>query len=101
MQTNQVLLSSIPLEDFKEVFRECIKLELASTIKNEPREADEFITENEVRDLFQISKVSLKKWRDEGKISFYRFGSRIRYKRAELINSATVKKRLKGGSIAL
>lgn len=101
MNQNQVLLSSIPLEELKELFRDCIKSELASTLKREPQETDEFITENEARTFLQVSKVSLKKWRDEGTIPFYRFGSRIRYKRAELINSATVSKKLKGRRVAL
>ena len=96
-----LLLSSIPWEDIKEELRDCIKTEFASTLKREPQEVEDFLTENEARTLLQVSKVSLKKWRDEGTIPFYRFGSRIRYKRSELINSATVSKKLKGRRVAL
>lgn len=50
-----------------------------------PPQSDEFLTENAVRDLLLVSKVTLKAWRDSGKINFYRIGSRIRYKKSELL----------------
>lgn len=85
---NQVLLSSIPLEDFKEVFRDCIKLELELRNNTSTQPSDELITEQEARQLLKISKVTLKKWRDAKKIPFYRYGSRIRYKKNELLDCA-------------
>ncbi len=83
---NQVLLTSIPVEDLKEVFRDCIRAELQTGIQSAPVEVDEFITEKEARQLLRVSKVTLKKWRDTNKIPFYRYGSRIRYKKYELLN---------------
>ena len=91
---NNIILSSIPIEDLKEVFRDCIRAELQSGNQSPTIVEDELITEKEARQLLRISKVTLKKWRDACKIPYYRFGSRIRYKRNELLNSAgTVKKR--------
>lgn len=88
-----VLLSPIPLDDLKEVFRDCIKSELAIAGRQEPPQPDEFITEEEARQLLHISKVTLKKWRDADKIPFYRFGTRIRYKKAELVATASTTKK--------
>jgi excisionase family DNA binding protein len=56
--------------------------------KQKPQQPDELLTETEAEALLQISRVTLKKWRDDGKLPYYRYGSRIRYKRAELIDAA-------------
>lgn len=83
-----ILLSSIPIEDLKEVFRDCIKLELELCKHSSTQPSDELITEQEARQLLKISKVTLKKWRDSNRITFYRYGTRIRYKKNELLNCA-------------
>ena len=81
--------------DFTTILRDCIKTELNASaplqFKND--EPVDLMTENEARDFLRVSKVTLKKWRDDKKINFYRIGSRIRYKRSELLTSLdTVKK---------
>jgi excisionase family DNA binding protein len=83
-----VFLSSIPIEDLKEVFRDCLKSELELCNRSSTQPSDELITEQEARQLLKISKVTLKKWRDAKKIPFYRYGSRIRYKKNELLDCA-------------
>ena len=56
--------------------------------KERPQEPDELLTEHQAAELLHVSRVTLHKWRDEGKLPFYRYGTRIRYKRAELIEAA-------------
>ena len=88
-----VIIPSITLDDFKTVLRDCIKTELsASAPPLLPQQNEDLITENEARDYLNVSKVTLKKWRDENKIRFYRIGTRIRYKRSELIEVNAPKK---------
>jgi excisionase family DNA binding protein len=83
-----IILSTIPIEDLKEVFRDCLKSELELCNSTSTQPSDELITEHEARQLLKISKVTLKKWRDAKKIPFYRYGSRIRYKKNELLDCA-------------
>ncbi len=84
--TNDLIFSSIPLEEFKTVLRDCIKIELSASAPPQiPSISDDLLTENEVRDFLHVSKVTLKKWRDDKKIPFYRIGSRIRYKKSEIL----------------
>jgi excisionase family DNA binding protein len=81
------LILSYTEDEFKTILRDCIKAELcASALQIPPQLSDEFINENQARDLLDISKVTLKKWRDENKIPYYRMGTRIRYKKHELIS---------------
>lgn len=90
---NNILFTPIPIEDLKEVFRDCIRAELQTGIPTASVEVDEFITEKEARQLLRVSKVTLKKWRDTNKIPFYRYGSRIRYKKNELLNGLSQDKK--------
>ena len=89
-----VLLTSISLDELKNALRECIKSELNQSMPPKPpKPEDDLITENQARDFLHVSKVTLKKWRDENKIPFYRIGSRIRYKKSEILTSLnTVRK---------
>jgi excisionase family DNA binding protein len=79
-----VILSSISIDDLTTIIRSCVKSEMANSVTQPPNE-EEFITENEVKEILQVSKVTLKKWRDNGKLPYYRIGSRIRYKRHEIL----------------
>jgi excisionase family DNA binding protein len=45
----------------------------------------EFLTAREVSKLLGVSLVTLDKWRKNGTLKSYRFGSRIRYKKIEII----------------
>ena len=88
------LIISYSEEEFKTVLRDCIKTELSLSAPPQPQTPpDDLITENEARDFLHVSKVTLKKWRDDNKLPFYRIGTRIRYKKSELISSLnTVRK---------
>jgi excisionase family DNA binding protein len=77
----ELLLTQITLEEFKSI----IKSELTTSAPEPKREkAETYLTENEAREFLKVSKVTLKKWRDTGKLSFYRAGSRIRYNEADI-----------------
>ncbi len=81
--------------DFTTILRDCIKTELSASapLQSQTDAPVDLMTENEARDFLRVSKVTLKKWRDDKKINFYRIGSRIRYKRSELLTSLeTIKK---------
>lgn len=94
-----LILSPISIRDFKEVLSGCIREELSNFTNKPIPPLEDFITENEAVKLLQVSKVTLSKWRKDKKIPFYRLGTRIRYKRQELIDSAQLPK--KYGRIAL
>lgn len=76
----------------KDELRELIREELNSVFKSlniapPPPLEENYITENEAKEILSVSKVTLKKWRDENRLKFYRFGTRIRYKKSELLET--------------
>ncbi len=90
--TNQII-STYTLDELKMVFSDCIKEELKNFTPQQSKEEDELITENEAKDFLKVSKVTLKTWRDKNLIKGYKLGTRVRYKKSELLNSLlTVKK---------
>ena len=46
---------------------------------------DEMLTVKEVAKLLGVSLVSIHAWKKDGKIKFYRYGSRIRFKKSEVL----------------
>ena len=53
-----------------------------------PKETiEDFITAKEVSIILGISLVTLHKWKKDGKLKFHRFGSRIRFKKSEILNT--------------
>ena len=86
--------------DFTTILRDCIKTELSASapLQSQTDAPVDLMTENEARDFLRVSKVTLKKWRDDKKINFYRIGSRIRYKRGELLTSLETGKKFGRGA---
>lgn len=88
---DNVILSSIPIEN--------LKIELSETIKKEfqaffleihtQKEQTEYLTRKEAAKVLSISLPTLNEWTKDGKVIGYRISSRVRYKRAELETALT------------
>jgi excisionase family DNA binding protein len=88
MQTN-VIVIPVTLDEL--VSR--LKAELspaAPVVAITPNE--EFFTAKEAAKRLQISLVTLHKWKADGKLKFYRFGSRVRFKWSEIENAGKFNK---------
>jgi excisionase family DNA binding protein len=91
---NDLILSNIPLTDFETLIRNCVKSELQSfSPAPPPQDQDELLTTAEAIKLLRVSKVTLSKWRTEGRIKFYRIASRIRFRKSELLDALTTPKK--------
>jgi excisionase family DNA binding protein len=62
-----------------------IKTEL-ETLKKEfqPKEPQEFLTRNEVRDLLKVDLSTVHNWTKRGKLRAYGIGNRVYYRRDEV-----------------
>jgi excisionase family DNA binding protein len=60
-------------------------------------DSDELLTSKQSAKLYGISLVTLHKWKISGKVKFYRIGSRIRFKRSELLSALQTPTKRKGG----
>ena len=61
-----------------------------------PAADDEMLTVKEVAKLLGVSLVSIHAWKKDGKIKFYKYGSRIRFKKSEVLQVEKYKGNKKG-----
>src|SRR5688572_4998722 len=80
-----ILLSPITLNELESVIRNCVKTELQNFAPEAPQPEEELMTTGEATKILRVSKVTLSKWRKEGRIKFYRIGTRVRFKKSELM----------------
>jgi len=84
-----MLLSAIPVSELKEIIAEVVNQQLTKHLPsvNQPPPGNDLITRKEAAQLLSISLPTLSDFTKSGKITGYRIGTRVRYKRSELENS--------------
>lgn len=90
MLKNHIALLPIPLEELKQelmngIREELTKLEETTTLN------EEFIKSDEACKMLKISNVTLTDWRRRGIIKYYKLGSRVFFKRSEILQSNSLK----------
>lgn len=84
---NTVLIP-MTMDVFKSVLSDTVRKELEkiSSVKDEPKQT-ELITRAETARILGISLPTLHDWTKKGIIAGYRIASRVRYKKAEILES--------------
>ena len=77
---------NIPLNEFEEIQKGWIK-EALREINPSSHKEEEILTRKETSALLGISLVTLNEYTKSGKIPGYRLGSRIRYKKQEVLDA--------------
>lgn len=81
------LIIEIPLEKLKRELAEVIKKEISLAMKecflNSP--ADEYLTRPQVAQILSISIATVGLWTKSGKITGYRIGNKVRFKKGEIL----------------
>jgi len=90
---NNFVLSPISLTDFETLIKNCVSSVLQSQTPEPPPQDDELLTTAEATKLLRVSKVTIHKWRKEGRIKFHRINTRIRFKRSELMEALQTSKK--------
>lgn len=87
--TQQIILTPFSVEQFQSEIANAVRLGLEQLQTNQKNtitpEQTELLTRNEVCDLLHITLPTLHQWTKEGVVTGYRIGTRIRYKRAEIL----------------
>lgn len=84
-----LFLSPIPLEQLKTVISDTVRLELSKQLGSTKatKEDTELLTRKEAARFLGVSLPTLLDFTKSGKVTGYRIGTRVRYKRAELEQS--------------
>ncbi|MES1225749.1 MAG: helix-turn-helix domain-containing protein [Bacteroidota bacterium] len=88
-----ILLSTIPIEELKEIISDCLREELQKSSNSSSNNSDELIKIDAAAKLLQVSKVTLYKWRAKKLLPYHRISSRIYFKKSELMECITKSKK--------
>jgi len=77
---------NIPFSEFEEIQKGWIK-EVLSEVQPPQQKEDELITRKETAQFLGVSLVTLNQYTKDGIIPGYRIGSRVRYKKHEVLES--------------
>lgn len=85
----QTILTSVPLSELQTAISEAVRTEFLNFNRIVPPEPPEYITRKETGQILGVSLVTLNVWTKEGTLQGYRIGSRVRYKRNEVLNAVS------------
>ncbi len=87
-ESSQIQLNAEQLQT--EILKK-LKAELLELSKNfQPKEPKEYLTRQDVAELFQVNISTVSNWKNDGVINAYGMGGRVYYKRSE-IDKAMIK----------
>jgi len=84
---NHILLYGINVEELKDFISKSVTTGIQNFLSQENEKQDQLINVEEVTRLLNVSKVTVFKWKKEGRIPFYRIGRRIFFKKQEVLDS--------------
>ncbi|XVJ66863.1 MAG: helix-turn-helix domain-containing protein [Lacibacter sp.] len=87
-----IILTSVPLDDLKNDLVDAIMKEISIALKDKPlnKSENEPLTRIQVAQLLKVSLGTVDEWTKSGKITGYRIGRRVRFKRNEVLNSLSL-----------
>lgn len=82
-----LILSQIPITELQKFISDTIREEMQKNATPPPPPETEFITRQETRQILGVSLPTLNDWTKRGVIIGYRIGTRIRYKKSEIMDA--------------
>ena len=90
-----ILLKEITLLDIEDTIRKVVREEFGNILNPQPDTV--LLTRKEVAGILGITLVTLNAWSKMGKIPSYRLGTRVRYKKHEVMDALNKVTTLKYG----
>ena len=84
------IFTNLNLDELRELVQECVNNGLGS-ITIPTKESSDLIKAKEACEFLQVSKVTLYNWMNENIIPSYYIGSRLYFKKSELVESLSKK----------
>ena len=89
------IFTSLNVEELTDIIRKCLS-EMAingnrETVNVAP--SDDLLNIEDIQKIFNVSKVTVHKWKKKGLIPFYKMNRKVYFKKSEVIDSMSHKKR--------
>lgn len=82
-----LIFSQFPITELKNIISETVRDEMQKFCTPQPQPETEFITRNETAQILGVSLTTLNEWTKQGVVIGYRIGTRVRYKKGEILNA--------------
>jgi len=94
--TNSILLQDVTPEELVDLINDGVKTQLKEFKKDvsNQNENDDLLTRNQACEFLQINSSTLWHWTNKGKVKAYGIANRRYYKRAELMESLILQKKI-------
>jgi hypothetical protein len=89
------IFTSLNVEELTDIIKKCIS-ELIFSNKNvtsDETPTDDLLNIEDIQKIFNVSKVTVHKWKKKGLIPFYKMNRKVYFKKSEVISSMNHKKR--------
>lgn len=99
MRTDQIILSSFSLAELQSLISETFQKEFSKVSTKDSIPDGDFITRQETAKILGITLATLHQWTLREIVQGYRIGTRVRYKKNEILNSLIGMNSLKYGGL--
>ena len=88
-------MTNLSAEELVRAIKDGIKevLHEAPTNSQNQENEEQLLSIEDVQEIFNVSKVTIHKWKKQGLIPYYKLNRKVYFKRSEVINSLQDKKR--------
>jgi hypothetical protein len=91
----QTIFTSLKVDDLIDLIKKCISDAISLKPKGGSNEtpSDDLLNIEDIQKIFNVSKVTVHKWKKKGLIPFYKMNRKVYFKKSEVISSMSHKKR--------
>ena len=89
------IITSLNVDDLIDIIKKCVtdavSLKAQEEAKTQPSE--DLLNIEDIQKIFNVSKVTVHKWKKKGLLPFYKMNRKVYFKKSEVISSMNHKKR--------
>lgn len=91
----QTIFTSLKVDDLIDMIKKCVSdvISLKPKDGNNETPSDDLLNIEDIQKIFNVSKVTVHKWKKKGLIPFYKMNRKVYFKKSEVISSMNHKKR--------
>ena len=91
----QTIFTAVKVDDLVDLIKKCISDAISLKPMTEINEinSDDLLNIEDIQKIFNISKVTVHKWKKKGLIPFYKMNRKVYFKKSEVLNAMSHKKR--------
>jgi predicted site-specific integrase-resolvase len=89
------IFTTLSADDLLGIISGCIRDALTLKTQEKPLKEvpEDLLSIEDIQNIFKVSKVTVHKWKKKGLLPFYKMNRKVYFKKSEVINSMSHKKR--------